>query len=107
MLEAFLRGAKAGLVDFSRIIVMRSAANFDRPPPNLSPYLFFFYTTGGGFLPSLANLALVGVPIVEGIVKEWNQGFKAGVKASNYVGDIFGSLGGVPDFGPYPFFGEA
>lgn len=31
---------------------------------------------------------------------EWNCTFKAGVKASNYIGDVFGSLGGEPDFGP-------
>lgn len=107
ILEALLRGAKAGLADFGRVVVMRTAANFDRPPPGLSPYQFFFYTNGGGFLPSVANLAIVGAPIVQGIVREWGQGFEAGVKATNYVGDIFGTLGGVPDFGPYPFFGEA
>ena len=32
--------------------------------------------------------------------------YKQGIKATNYIGDIFGSLGGVPDFGPYPNFGE-
>lgn len=31
---------------------------------------------------------------------EWNCTFKDGVKASNYIGDVFGSLGGEPDFGP-------
>lgn len=30
----------------------------------------------------------------------WNSTFEAGVKAENYLGDIFGSLGGDPDFGP-------
>lgn len=106
MLEVFLRGAKAGLVDFGRIIVMRTAANFDRPPPDLSPYIEFFYRSSGGFGPSVANLALAGKPIVDGIVKGWNSEYKAGIKPSNYIGDIFGTLGGVPDFGPYPNFGE-
>ena len=107
ILEAFLRGAKAGIVDFARIIVMRSAANFDRGPPGLSPYQYFFYTNSGGFLPSLQNLVIAGVPIVEGIVKNWASTYQKGIKPTNYIGDIFGSLGGVPDFGPYPFFGEA
>lgn len=105
--EAFLRGAKAGLIDFGRIIVMRTAANFDRPPPDITPYQFFFNTDAGGFLPSVENLALVGVPIVQGIINEWQQGFAAGIKATNYIGDIFGTLGGKRDFGPYPYFGEA
>lgn len=107
ILEVLLRGAKAGLVDFGRIIVMRTAANFDRPPPNITPYQFFFYTEAGGFLPSLENLALVGVPIVQGIVNGWQTGFASGIKATNYIGDIFGTLGGKPDFGPYPYLGEA
>lgn len=86
---------------------MRSAANFDRGPPGLSPYQYFFYTNSGGFLPSLQNLVIAGVPIVEGIVKNWDSTYQKGIKPTNYIGDIFGSLGGVPDFGPYPFFGEA
>ena len=106
MLSSFLRGAKAGLVDFSRIIAMRTAANYDRPPPGVSAYQNFFFGTSGGFGPSLANLALAGTPIVEGIVKEWEQTYRHGVKPTNYIGDIFGTLGGVPDFGPYPNFAE-
>lgn len=104
ILEAFLRGAKAGIVDFSRIIVMRSASDFDRPPPGLSTYQYFFYADMGGLLPSLANLVLVGVPIVEGIVKNWASTYHKGIPPTNYIGDIYGSLGGVPDFGPYPNF---
>lgn len=38
--------------------------------------------------------------IVKGVLDEWNCTFKDGVKASNYIGDVFGSLGGEPDFGP-------
>ncbi|KAG8532904.1 uncharacterized protein KY384_002782 [Bacidia gigantensis] len=106
IMSSLLRAAKAGLVCFDRIIAMRTAANFDRPPPGVSTYQNFFYGNSGGFGPSVANLAIAGVPVVEGIVKGWEKTFKGGVKATNYVGDIFGSLGGTPDFGPYPYFGE-
>lgn len=106
IMSSLLRGAKAGLVDFGRIIAMRTAANYDRPPPGVSTYQNFFFDTSGGFGPSIANLALAGTPIVEGIVKDWESTYKGGIKATNYIGDIFGSLGGVPDFGPYPNFGE-
>lgn len=37
---------------------------------------------------------------MKGVLDGWNCTFKAGVKASNYIGDVFGSLGGEPDFGP-------
>lgn len=107
ILNSLMRGAKTGLVDFGRIILLRTAADFDRPPPDITPYQFLFYSDQGGFLPSLANLAIVGVPIVQGIINEWEQAFKSGIKATNYIGDIFGTLGGRPDFGPYPYFGEA
>lgn len=37
-LEVLLRAALHKLVDFSRIILMRTASDFDRPWPGLSPY---------------------------------------------------------------------
>ena len=37
------------------------------------------------------------------ILDGWNSTFEAGVKPKNYVGDIFGTLGGTPDFGPYTY----
>src|SRR3954452_14470398 len=33
VLESFVRAALFRLVDFSRIIILRTGANFDRPPP--------------------------------------------------------------------------
>ncbi|KAL8809835.1 MAG: hypothetical protein Q9223_002079 [Gallowayella weberi] len=99
ILESLLRAAKARLVDFSRIIVMRAASNFDRPPPSISAYDHFFYRTSGGFLPSLMNLYLAGREIVGGILGQWEGAFAKGIPPTNYIGDIFGSLGGVPDFG--------
>ena len=97
-LEALVRGAKAGLVDFGRVIVMRTGANFDRPPPHLTPKQFIKINPGG-LQPSTANLVAVGLPIIRGILREWEHGFKAGVQPPNYIGDIFGTLQGIPDFG--------
>ncbi len=39
-----------------------------------------------------------------GILEGWEGVFCGGIKAGNYVGDIFGSLGGKPDFGPVSAF---
>jgi len=99
-LEALLRGAVNNLTDFSRIIVMRTASDFDRPYPGEADTVNLFYADQGGFEPALQNIYLAGIKVVEGILEGWNSTFARGVNATNYIGDIFGSLGGKPDFGP-------
>lgn len=98
-LEVLLRGALHHLVDFGRIIVMRTCANFDRQYDGETAFNNLF-ATQGGFLPSLSNIYLAGIKVVEGILHEWDSKFHKGIKAPNYIGDIFGTLGGKPDFGP-------
>ena len=103
-LEALMRAALFDLVDFSRVIVMRTGSDFDRPfdGQTAAENLFFGFP---GFVPSIQNIHLAGVKVVEGIVEGWKDTFEQGVKPDNYVGDIFGSLGGQPDFGPGSIFG--
>jgi purine nucleoside permease len=98
-LEALLRANLTGLVDFSRIIHMRTASDFDRPHTGQSAAANQF-GDAPGFNPSLTNIQLAGVQIIQGILNGWNEIFQKGVKPDNYIGDIFGSLGGKPDFGP-------
>ncbi|KAL5337933.1 purine nucleoside permease [Aspergillus crustosus] len=97
-LESLLRGAKAGLVDFSRIIIMRSASDFDRPYPGQSATDNLFSEVQGAFEPAIENLYRAGVKIVEGILKGWEDVFEGGVDAGNYLGDALGTLGGKPEF---------
>lgn len=99
-LEVMVRAAIEGLVDFARIIIMRTASDFDRPPPGVSAYDHLLINDQGGFEIAIENIYNAGVEIVKGVLGEWNSTFKAGVNATNYVGDVFGSLGGEPDFGP-------
>lgn len=99
VLHALLRGAVFDLVDFSRIIVMRAASDFDRPPEGGSAADSLF-APAVGFPPALLNLRLAGVKVVQGIIDGWEAMFERGIEPSNYVGDMFGSLGGEPDFGP-------
>lgn len=101
--EALMRAAMFGLVDFSRVIVMRTASDFDRQYPGESAQFNLFYSNQGAFLPAIANLYLAGIKVVDGILSGWDSTFKAGITAPNYIGDIFGSLGGTPDFGPADF----
>ena len=104
-LEVLLRGAIKHLVDFSRVIIMRTASDFDRPFIGESAVSNLFVDQGG-FEPAIQNIYLAGVKVVEGILKGWKHKFKRGVKAPNYIGDILGSLGGKPDFGPGGVFGN-
>jgi purine nucleoside permease len=101
--EALLRAALAKLVDFSRIIVMRTASDFDRPYPGEAATTNLFWANQGAFEPAIMNLYLAGIKVVEGILDGWDSTFAEGMKASNYIGDIFGTLGGEPDFGPYAY----
>ncbi|KAJ7198271.1 purine nucleoside permease [Mycena pura] len=98
-LTALLRGALSMLVDFSRIIVMRSASDFDRPPPGQSA-VDQLLGPAPGFEPAILNLHVAGVEVVNMIVDAWPSTFKDGIEPTNYVGDVFGSLGGDPEFVP-------
>ncbi|TVY17628.1 Purine nucleoside permease [Lachnellula arida] len=99
-LEALLRAANIKLVDFSRIIIMRTASNFDRPHANQTALNNLRVVSGQGFLPAVENIYFAGIKVVQGILNGWESQFEAGIKTTNYVGDIFGTLGGQPDFGP-------
>lgn len=104
-LEAMIRAASKKLLDFSRIIIMRTGSDFDRPYPGTSPEFNLFYSQQGAFEPAIQNIYLAGTPVVKGILHAWHHTFKDGVNATNYIGDIFGTLGGTPDFGPGAVFG--
>ncbi|KIX99499.1 uncharacterized protein Z520_05075 [Fonsecaea multimorphosa CBS 102226] len=98
-LEAIMRAALSNLTDFSRVIVMRTASDFDRPPPGVSQIQNLLYINQGGFPPAIQNIYVAGVRVVEGILDGWNSTFAKGIKPTNYIGDMFASLGGTPDFG--------
>jgi len=98
-LEAILRASVAKLTDYSRVIVMRTSSDFDRPPPSISEIQNLLYVDQGGFVPAIENIYLAGIKVVEGILAGWDSTFAKGIPAPNYVGDIFDTLGGTPDFG--------
>ncbi|KAB8288836.1 hypothetical protein EYC80_010739 [Monilinia laxa] len=100
-LEALLRAATINLVDFSRIIIMRTASDFDRPHSGQT-ILNNLLVQDQGYDPSIKNLYLAGVKVVGGILDGWESRFAAGIQATNYVGGILDTLGRQPDFGPGP-----
>ncbi|KAB5550014.1 purine nucleoside permease [Coniochaeta sp. 2T2.1] len=99
-LEVLLRLAIEGLVDFARIIILRAGSDFDRPPPDVSAFEHLRVLDQNGFVIAIDNIYNAGVEIVKGVLHNWDCTFKNGVKPTNYIGDVFGSLPGTPDFGP-------
>ncbi|KAM4055986.1 purine nucleoside permease (NUP) domain-containing protein [Hirsutella rhossiliensis] len=98
-LEVLVRAAIESIVDFSRIIVMRTGSDFDRPPPGVSDWEHLATVDQNGFNIAIDNIYNAGIEIVKGIVTEWDPVFRQGIVPTNYIGDILGSLGGIPDFG--------
>ncbi|KAM0371735.1 hypothetical protein ACHAPY_009674 [Fusarium culmorum] len=98
LLAGLLNAALQGKVDFSRILLIRSASNFDRGHED-KPHQLPFVMDKGGLGPSTRNLYLTALKVIERILEEWSTRFEAGIAPQNYIGDIFGSLGGKPGFG--------
>lgn len=104
-LEVLTRLDKYGLLDFERVMVMRTISDFSRPPASMSAYEYFFNRTDGGIEASLDNLVIAGTPILHDIIHNWETVYEKGHRyaAENYQGDIYGTLGGTPDFGKSSF----
>ncbi|KAF5010510.1 hypothetical protein FDECE_3327 [Fusarium decemcellulare] len=100
ILAGLLNAALQKKVDFSRVILVRSASNFDRGHED-KPHQLPFVMDNGGLGPSARNLYLVALKVVQGILEDWTARFETGITPSNYIGDVFGSLGGAPSFGPH------
>lgn len=100
-LEAFIRVARANLVDFKRIVIIRTISNFAQAPPCLShdPISFFLDYPKGSIDLALDNLYAGGWPFVADVIEKWEELYEGGVNSTNYVGDILGTLGGTRDFG--------
>ncbi|KAJ6467445.1 purine nucleoside permease [Mycena sanguinolenta] len=91
ILAALHRASLVQRADFARIIIMRSASNFDRPPDGRSA-LESLRGPSPGFAPALSNLYVAGVKVVELILGKWEDTFERGVWPSNRVGDVFRAL---------------
>ena len=75
--EALRRGASAGLVDTSRVAVLRVGANFDRPYPGETADASL-HASSGGFPIACENIYRAALPVVQDIVAHWDQ-WEAGI----------------------------
>ncbi|KAG7752670.1 hypothetical protein KL911_003401 [Ogataea haglerorum] len=93
-LEALMRAAQYGLVDFSRIVIMRSASDFTYADyyDNETTYFFTEVSQGGSYV-AVQNLLVAGKAFIEDVVSDWDTYKNGTVYApDNYLGDVFGSL---------------
>ncbi|GAA5847165.1 hypothetical protein JCM9279_006117 [Rhodotorula babjevae] len=96
-LEAMVRAHKAGLVDYSRIILLRTASDFDRAPKQSDDALTAFQAEQGGFEPAIQNLVIAGRPVVDDIVAKWDSTYESGIAPQaalngSFYGDVFATI---------------
>ncbi|MCM2293581.1 purine nucleoside permease [Allorhizobium sp. BGMRC 0089] len=75
-LTALKRGADAGRVDFNRILVLRTASNFDREAPGKTP-IQSLTAKSGGFGPAVTNAYRVGGAFADAVIAGWSEWEKA------------------------------
>jgi len=68
--------AKAGRVDINRVLVLRTASNFDLPPPGVTPAENLARLRLGqypAYLPALEAAWKVGNTVVENLLRNWQK----------------------------------
>ncbi|HKT65548.1 purine-nucleoside phosphorylase [Burkholderia sp. 22313] len=72
--EALKRAASVKRVDLSRVAVLRTGSDFDRPyAGQTSADNLLNYADQGGFAPATENLYRAGNPLVQDIVTHWGE----------------------------------
>jgi purine nucleoside permease len=68
----FDRLARSGLMDWDRVMVLRTASNFDQPYPGQTPQESIG-AESGGFVPAIQNAYRVGVAVTDQILQNWKE----------------------------------
>ena len=71
-LTALKRGSDAGLLDFNRIALLRTASNFDREAPGQTA-AESLAARSGGYLPAVSNAYRVAGALAHAMVADWEQ----------------------------------
>ncbi|KAF3935727.1 hypothetical protein ABW19_dt0208977 [Dactylella cylindrospora] len=100
VLGVLVRAAAAKIVDFSRVIILRTASDFDRAPPGVGELYHLLQAPQGGFPGAIANIYLAGVEVIIDILENWDTDFREGIKPDNYIGDILNTLKNPYGFSP-------
>ncbi|KAF3266678.1 hypothetical protein TWF217_001461 [Orbilia oligospora] len=100
ILAVLVRAAAANLVNFARVIILRTGSDFDRTPPGIDELYHLLQAPQGGLAGAIANIYVAGVRVVNDIVSHWDEVYKAGVKPTNYIGDILNTLRSPYSYAP-------
>ncbi|WVQ75501.1 hypothetical protein IAR50_005126 [Cryptococcus sp. DSM 104548] len=93
--EAMVRAHMARKLDFSRVVLMRTASDFDRAPLASDDAVTAFLAEQGGYTPAIENIYVAGLPIVQGIIAGWESTFAQGIAPQDdwlYNANIFHDL---------------
>ena len=82
-LTALKRLNKMGKVDFDRVLVLRTASNFDQPYPGQTAQESI-NANSGGYMPSIKNAYRVGSAVTDNIIANWSE-WKDGVPSLSTV----------------------
>jgi purine nucleoside permease len=66
--------ARAGKVDWNRILILRTVSNYDQPPPGVTAWESLAAEKAGkysAFLPALESAYAVGHVVVDKLVQDW------------------------------------
>ncbi len=102
-LESMMRAHLFGFVDFGRIVILRTISDFARAPPKYADDTvnFFNNVSQGGSYVAIENIYRAGLPFVNDVIANWASLYETNsFDSDNYLGDVFGTLGGEPTFGP-------
>ena len=67
---------RAGRVDVHRLLVLRTASNFDMQPPGITAVESMFgekFSHYSGYRPSLESAFAVGNKVVQAILADWEE----------------------------------
>jgi purine nucleoside permease len=71
-LTALFRLAAAGRIDLNRVMVLRTASNFDQPYPGQTA-LQSLQADSGGYMPAIQNAYRVGSVVTQHIITHWDE----------------------------------
>lgn len=93
-MEAMVRAARFGLVDFSRIVVLRTCSDFTYSDDYTGRNTTYFFDDvyQGGISASLTNLVVASRPLIKDILRNFEVYNNGTYAPDNYIGDYFNSL---------------
>ncbi|GAA5831495.1 hypothetical protein JCM5353_007644 [Sporobolomyces roseus] len=99
ILESLVRADDGGLIDYSRVMLLRTGSDFDRAPNSTTDAYDAFYESqmAGGFDPATQNLQIVGSVVVKDIIDNWDTVYMQGVapqgtQNGSFYGDDIATL---------------